>query len=78
MSAVAGTDYWSLGIFLYECLHGTTPFAAKNYLSTYKKIAAYSKHGKLKWHTELSSSVQNLIQVSRTEYLWHWPVPCVT
>ena len=57
-----GTDYWSLGIFLYECLHGTTPFAAKNYLSTYKKIAAYSKHGKLKWHTELSSAVQNLIQ----------------
>jgi len=57
-----GTDYWSLGIFLYECLHGTTPFAAKNYLSTYKKIAAYSKHGKLKWHTELSPSVQTLIQ----------------
>jgi hypothetical protein len=40
----------------------TTPFAAKNYLSTYKKIAAYSKHGKLKWHTELSPSVQTLIQ----------------
>ena len=40
------TDYWSLGIFVYECLHGTTPFAATNYLSTYKKIAAYSKQGK--------------------------------
>ena len=57
-----GTDYWSLGIFLYECLHGTTPFAAKNYLSTYKKIAAYSKHGKIKWHNEISAEVRELIQ----------------
>jgi len=57
-----GTDYWSLGIFLYECLHGTTPFAAKNYLSTYKKIAAYSKHCKLKWHNEISPEVRELIR----------------
>jgi protein kinase A len=56
------TDYWSLGIFVYECLHGTTPFAAKNYLSTYKKIAAYSKQGKMKWHIDLTQDVQSLMQ----------------
>ena len=28
----------------------------------WREIAAYSKHGKLKWHTELSGEVQNLIQ----------------
>lgn len=56
------TDYWSLGIFVYECLHGTTPFAAKNYISTYKKIAAYSKQGKMKWHIQLTPAVQSLMQ----------------
>lgn len=56
------TDYWSLGIFVYECLHGTTPFAAKNYLSTYKKIAAYSKKGEMKWHLQISKAVQSLMQ----------------
>ena len=79
------TDYWSLGIFVYECLHGcvgarlafslalelihacgnpnrTTPITAKNYLSTYKKIAKYSKDEKLKWHPEISTEVRELIQ----------------
>ena len=41
---------------------GTTPFAAKNYLSTYKKIAAYSKQGKMKWHIDLTQDVQSLMQ----------------
>ncbi len=43
-------------------LRRTTPFAAKNYLSTYKKIAAYSKHCKLKWKPDISEEVRELIQ----------------
>jgi serine/threonine protein kinase len=45
-----------------HCNCRTTPFAAKNYLSTYKKIAAYSKHCKLKWHNEISPEVRELIR----------------
>lgn len=55
------TDYWTLGIFIYECLCGTTPFAANNYLSTYDKILAYAKHGRLRWPAPVSSEVQSLI-----------------
>ena len=55
------TDYWTLGIFIYECLCGTTPFAANNYLNTYDKILAYAKRGKLKWPTPVSQEVQSLI-----------------
>lgn len=40
----------------------TTPFAAKNYLSTYKKIAAYSKHCKLKWKPDMTEEARELIQ----------------
>ena len=46
---------------LLDCCR-TTPFAAKNYLSTYKKIAAYSKHGKLKWKPEMTEEARELIQ----------------
>jgi len=55
------TDYWTLGIFIYECLSGTTPFAANNYLSTYDKILAYAKHGKLKWPVEVSDEAKDII-----------------
>jgi serine/threonine protein kinase len=56
------TDYWTLGIFIYECLCGTTPFAASNYLNTYDKILSYAKRGKLKWPAPVSREVQDLIQ----------------
>ena len=40
----------------------TTPFAAKNYLSTYKKIAAYTRHCKLKWQHDISTEVKSVVQ----------------
>ena len=35
----------------------TTPFAAKNYMSTYKKIAAYAKHPRLKFRASISKGM---------------------
>ena len=54
------TDYWTLGIFIYECLCGTTPFAANNYLNTYDKILAFAKRGKLKWPSAFTPHSQPL------------------
>jgi len=57
------TDYWTLGIFIYECLCGSTPFAASNYLATYDAILAYARHGKLGWRgVRVSPEVQTLIR----------------
>ena len=59
------TDYWCIGIFVYECLCATTPFAADNYMSTYEAIQNYAKAGvgSLPWQsdTEISSAAKGLI-----------------
>jgi len=31
-------DYWTLGVFIYECLKGVPPFYSKNDMDCYKKI----------------------------------------
>ena len=62
------TDYWTLGIFIYECLCGTTPFAANNYLNTYDKILAFAKRGKLKWPSAFTPHSQPLHQSSTSPY----------
>jgi len=55
------TDLWSLGVFVYECLQGTTTFAAKNYRSTYKKIMSYKVHERIRWFSDVSDEAANLI-----------------
>ena len=39
-----GADYWALGILIYECLAGKTPFASDYYTDTYDMILSYAKH----------------------------------
>jgi len=34
----SSVDWWSVGIFIYEMIYGTTPFASKNRNVCFKKI----------------------------------------
>jgi serine/threonine protein kinase len=36
------TDWWCVGILIYECLFATTPFAAEDYSETYEMINRYA------------------------------------
>lgn len=42
-------DYWSLGVMLYECLFGATPFDGFDDDSVYEKILKFSSEGDLTW-----------------------------
>jgi serine/threonine protein kinase len=52
------TDYWCIGIFVYECLCATTPFAADNYMDTYEQIQKYAVAGPtaLPWQSDVTLS----------------------
>ncbi|KAJ3441240.1 non-specific serine/threonine protein kinase [Anaeramoeba flamelloides] len=51
-------DYWSLGIILYEMLHGMPPFYSDNKNEMYEKII----NDEPKISTSVSSEMQNLIR----------------
>jgi serine/threonine protein kinase len=49
-------DYWSLGVMLYECIHGATPFAGCDDDSVYKKILQFKSEADLNWSQSTVSS----------------------
>lgn len=52
-------DWWSLGVLIYHCLTGETPFAtpADDELRIYKRITK----GAISWPSQLSAEAKDLI-----------------
>ncbi|CAL4106563.1 unnamed protein product, partial [Meganyctiphanes norvegica] len=62
-------DWWSVGVFLYEMLHGDTPFYADSLVGTYGKIMDHKNALRFPDDIEISSEAKSLICAFLTDRL---------
>lgn len=53
-----GVDFWTLGIFIYECLNGVAPFYSRKDMDTYRKIL----RSQVLFTKRMSSASKDLVQ----------------